>query len=529
MSPTARRGGRRGRLAVTLTAAGLLVAGGTVLAMRSGTHPAPAASPSASPSAAADGGVLRLLSENTYASLDPSSFVTPAARDVGRLLYRTLMTYGSDGHSLVPDLAAGPGTASTDRRTWTYQLRGGQRYADGTVVVGSDVVRGMRLALAKGSLPPAVVASVTSPTPSTVVVRFTKPFVDADSVVALTGAAPVPAKGVRATGPYQLVTRSRTAFHLTRNPHWTGHEVGPDEVDAELGLDGVTIDRRLVAAAGGDALAVTDKAVLDLVPASRKHVVSGLDGSVLFAALDMRRGAFNDILVRQALEVAFPLAQVRAAAGGDGVGQSATDLLPPGFPGHQDLDVYGRKARKSTGDPVRAKQLLAAAGHRTAVAISVAVPRSAAAVGEVLRTELAPAGFRVTVTAVPDASYYTTVGTAASQADLVLYAWSPDWLTASAVIPQLFTCAALTAKANHNVAQHCDRGFDQQVDIALGTVDDDARNAMWRALDRRLVDEALVVPRSFGISTALVGPGVQDAKPALCFGGMVDLLRVTLT
>jgi peptide/nickel transport system substrate-binding protein len=162
------------------------------------------------------------------------------------------------------------------------------------------------------------------------------------------------------------------------------------------------------------------------------------------------------------------------------------------------------------------------------VTVTAAVPRSAAAVGEALRTGLAPAGFRVLVTAVPDAAYYATVGVAARQADLVLYAWSPDWLTGSAVIPPLFTCAALTATANHNVAQHCDPGFDRQVDIALGTLDDDDREAMWRALDRRLVEEALVVPRSFGVATALVGPAVRDAEPAVCFGGMVDLLRVRL-
>lgn len=525
---------RRRRLAVTVAAA-LLLAGGATAVVRAGdgggtAHPAPVPSQPA-------GGVLRLLSASSYPSLDPALLVTPQERDVGRLVYRTLMTYGTDGRTLVPDLAAAPGVASRGGRVWTYHLRPGCRYEDGATVTATDVVRGIRRSQARGSSSLSLLADVRAAGSATVVLVFAKPFVDADSLVTLTGTAPVPAQGPRASGPYEVAgLKPGVSFRLVRNPDWDASTdlavtAGPDEIVAELGLDGAVIDRRLAASAGTDADAVTDKPVAE-VPSSLpdSRVVRGPDGSVLFTAMNLRRGPFTDLKVRQALEVAYPLAATRAASGGDAVGAPATDLLPPRFPGHQDLDSYGQKAKDEAGDPVLAKQLLEEAGYPGGVAVTTAVPRTASAqqVASVLTAALAKAGFRLLVRVVDAADYYAVVGVPATQPDLVSYAWYPDWPTASAVLPPLFTCAALTPTGNHNVAGHCDRGFDQQVDAANAEPDSDAREAMWSALDRRLVEEAVVVPRSFGVSSAIVGSRVRHARSALAFGGAVDLANVTL-
>ena len=494
------------------------------------TRPAATERPSA-------GGVVRLLSDRTYPSLDPALLVTPRERDVGRLLYRTLMTYGSDGRALVPDLATAPGAPSQGGRIWTYALRPGSRYEDGAAVTATDVVRGIRRSRARGSVPLGLLADARAVGPTTVVLVFSKPFADADSLVALTATAPVPATGPRASGPYEVARlKPGVSFRLVRNPAWDAStdpavRAAPDEVVAELGLDGASIDRRLIASVGDDASAVTDKPVLDVlasVPGDR--VVHGPDGSVLFTAMDIRRGPFADIKVRQALEVGYPLAATRAAAGGATISTAATDLLPPSFPGHQALDSYGQKDRDFAGDPVRARRLLTDAGYPDGVAITTLVPRTdtATAVAAALATGLRKAGFRLTVTTVEEDDYYAAVGVPGRQPDLVSYAWSADWPTPSAVIPPLFTCAALTSVGNHNVAEHCDRGFDQQVDAANAEPDADAREAMWAALDQRLVEEAIVVPRSFGVSTSIIGSAVGHARSTLAFGGAVDLANVTV-
>ena len=506
---------RRRRLATTLTVVVLLVVGGVLGVRASGGRPHPG-----KPRAPQGGGVLRLLSAGRFPSLDPAALVSPRQRDVGRLLYRTLMTYGADGRSVVPDLAAAPGEPTQGGRVWTYHLSSA-RYEDGTAIVAGDVVRGIRRSLAQAGLPAGWLASVAAPDADMVVLRFARPFADADWFVALTGAAPVPARGVVASGPYRVADLSPDAFTLVR---WQPDAAAPQQVVAELGLDGATIDRRILTGSGDDAFAVTDKAQLDVVPPDDHRLVGGPDGSLLFTAMNLRRGPFADIKVRQALQVAFPVAQVRAEAST----ALATDLLPPSFPGHHDIDAYGGKARDFKGDPGRARRLLREAGHTAPVAVSAAVPASAASMAAVLTSALDQGGFLVRMSVIPDARYYEAVAVPARQPDLVAYAWSPDWLTASAVIPPLFTCAALTSTGNHNVANHCDRGFDQQVALALAELRPKEREAMWRALDERLVDEAVVVPRAFGTSTALVGTRVRGARAALCYGGAVDLARLHL-
>ena len=46
---------------------------------------------------------------------------------------------GKEGNQLVPDLAEGPGQASDGAKTWTYKLRQGVKFEDGTEVTSADV------------------------------------------------------------------------------------------------------------------------------------------------------------------------------------------------------------------------------------------------------------------------------------------------------------------------------------------------------------------------------------------------------
>ena len=74
-----------------------------------------------------------------------------------RLYGRTLVTYrsapGAAGIQLVPDLATSLGKVSDNGLTWTYHLKTGIRFEDGTTVTSQDVKYAIERTYAKDVLP----------------------------------------------------------------------------------------------------------------------------------------------------------------------------------------------------------------------------------------------------------------------------------------------------------------------------------------------------------------------------------------
>jgi peptide/nickel transport system substrate-binding protein len=80
------------------------------------------------------GGTLRVLSVDPIIGLDTAVNYTPNGFAMARAYARTLYSYNPAGPSdqvtvPVPDIASGPPQVSADRRTYTFTLRGGVRYA----------------------------------------------------------------------------------------------------------------------------------------------------------------------------------------------------------------------------------------------------------------------------------------------------------------------------------------------------------------------------------------------------------------
>jgi peptide/nickel transport system substrate-binding protein len=396
-------------------------------------------------------------------------------------------------------------------------------------------------------------AAIETPDDNTIVFHFEKPFGDADFAAALTTTSPVQqAKdtGIKydnhpvSSGPYKIAEYLRgKSIHLVRNPNWVAKDspaIGayPDEIKGELALDGATIDNRLIASNGDDAFAVTDSPNLQpenvtkafATPTIKSHVYKGPDGSTVYTAMNTARGPFKDIKVRQALEVAWPLATARKAAGGPSVGDFAGSVLSPTLKAHKDLDIYGQKAIGYKGDAVKAKQMLADAGFPNGVTVTQAITSTAAAAktAAAVKAALLPAGFKLDLRIVDVSKYYDTIGQPATQTDLVSYAWIADWPSASTVIPPLFTCGAIKPQGNNNPSNFCDKEFDAKAQTAAEETDIDKANATWAELDKELIEKAVVIPRYYGITTWLYGTGVKGVRSALPFGGEIDLANVSV-
>ena len=167
------------------------------------------------------------------------------------------MTYksapGAAGLQLVPDLATSLGTVSDHGLAWTYHLKPGIKFEDGSTVTSQDVKYAVERSYAKDVLPggpsyftlllndPAYpgpykdktpgrmgLTSITTPDAATIVFHLQRPFSDFDYVAALPQTVPVPpAKDTGAnyqlhpvsTGPYMFASyQLNKQFTLVKNP-----------------------------------------------------------------------------------------------------------------------------------------------------------------------------------------------------------------------------------------------------------------------------------------------------------------------
>src|SRR6476469_4448200 len=141
-------GGLR-RAVVVGVGAALLAAGAascTVVGSDAVGSGAPAAAPSGSSGTAQPGGTLQVLVSGTIATWDPQlMYVGPEAFFAQRTFARGLTAYGTGEHQrdVEADLATDTGTPSDGARTWSFTLREGLTWQDGSPITCDDVRHGV--------------------------------------------------------------------------------------------------------------------------------------------------------------------------------------------------------------------------------------------------------------------------------------------------------------------------------------------------------------------------------------------------
>lgn len=187
---------------------------------------------------------------------------------------------------MVPDLAEAKGVATDGGKTWTYKLKRGVKYEDGTEIKAKDIKYAVgrtfdRAVLHNGPsyFPQLLDAEgykgafkdknldnfkgVEVPDDYTVVFKLKAPFSEFDQVVGFSGqTAPVPAdkdKGIRygmhpvSSGPYKLEGdyQPKKGGTLVRNPNWDpatdpNRKQLPDKIEVQSGLKAEEIDSRVI-------------------------------------------------------------------------------------------------------------------------------------------------------------------------------------------------------------------------------------------------------------------------------------------
>ncbi|MGJ5891061.1 ABC transporter substrate-binding protein [Streptomyces niveiscabiei] len=526
------------------------------------------------------GGTLSVLNANPQKNLDPARLYTSGGGNVPSLLFRTLTTRnrenGAEGAKVVPDLATDTGRPNKDATVWTYTLKEGLKYEDGTAITTADIKYGIERSFApelSGGAPylrdwlvgaadyqgpykdPKGLAAIETPDARTIVFHLNKPEGEFPFLATQTQFAPVPKAKDTGTkyvehpvssGPYKVVTNENNGEHvvLDRNPNWSAatdaeRKAYPDKIDVRSGLDSAVINQRLSASQGADAAAVTTDT--NLGPAELAKVTgdknlaarvgTGHFGYTNYIAFNPKVKPFDDPKVRQAISYAVDRSSVVNAAGGSALAEPATTYLPnqKSF-GYTPYDLFPAGA---TGNAAKAKELLKEAGHPNGLTVTLThsndknfetSPEIATAIQDALKK----AGITVKLQGLEDNDYSDTVQNVKTEPGFFLAHWGADWPSGGPFLAPIFDGRQIVKDgANFNSAQLNDKSVNDEIDAINKLTDLNAAAKRWGALDKKIGEQALTVPLFHPVYKRLYGKDIRNVVIS-DWTGVLDISQVAV-
>jgi len=242
------------------------------------------------------------------------------------LVYQPLVSLNSS-LQVVPDLASS-WTFSSDSKSVTFTLRSGVKFDDGSTLTSADVKASLERVLnpktaAASASNIATVASISTPTPQTVVLQLTHPDFSILYGLTTTNLAILPAKAITAgtiatqpdgTGPFKFVSWSPgTSLTLAQNPgYWGGapsikqivFRTIPDEQSIASALQAGTVQMGLL----------TEPQVVKTLSGTSLQVHKELDLNYRALMLQDRTGPLANVNARLAIECALSRTDILANA-----------------------------------------------------------------------------------------------------------------------------------------------------------------------------------------------------------------------
>jgi peptide/nickel transport system substrate-binding protein len=352
------------------------------------------------------GGTLVFARAADIRGLDPTAVLDNPSIWADEQIYETLYTVTSDGRSVRPLLATGY-TLSSDKRTWTFELRPGVRFSDGRPLTAADVAysvnRARRSQNGFGYID-AAIASVQARGDRTVVVTTRYPWAPllGDLSLFVNGIVPRNLDGQRpavffrhpvATGPFTVAHWQPGQFLLLqRNPYYWQHgKPFLDQVKFTVVPDDSS---RLAQLTAGEAQIVesqpADVTTLSGIRGAAAAVFPSTRTDVLLP--NERYRPLADGTVRQAIAAAIDRwAIVDSVLAGQG--RAANSTFPEGVP------YYNARNPGWSFDPGRARAEIARSGYRHGFKLEFLTSSdpSYTEVAHGIQQELAPLGIDVTI------------------------------------------------------------------------------------------------------------------------------------
>lgn len=520
------------------------------------------------------GGTLTVYYEKDVEHLDPTrNFVTDSGM-IGKLITRSLTDYRYDAKAkkivLEKDLADS-WTSTPDAKSWTFKLKDGLKYEDGTPVKAADikynVERSFSADLSEGApyakqyldcpgyKGPYVAGNnggkgctaIEVPDDKTITFKLNQPVASFEGTASMKTFSPVPqAKDTKtqydnhpvATGPYKIETYTRKKqLTLVRNDQWdpksdplrTGL---PDKIIFKFGDDPATVDQRLIANGTADQSAVSLTGIQPENIAKtnaanvKDRVIESTDICRRYIGFNEQHPIMKDQKLREALFVGLDRNSYRDARGGERLAAVVDSIIP------QDMDGYHKDTFWNvppTGDQAKAKQLLAQSQYKgQKLVLGTADTGLATKASEAAQASWKAIGVNVDIKKIPGDNYYSTQQQDSSATDLITAGWCYDWPTLSTIVPSVLgPDTSAPGKAAQNNYSRSQVGWDEMKTLQTQTDKQKLTDGLSSLYDE-IMKTAPLVPTVQDLNVYVSGSNIANAVADPNTGGLPDLTQIGL-
>jgi peptide/nickel transport system substrate-binding protein len=478
------------------------------------------------------GGIIKMAHSDDWDTPDPGETYYGMSWNFLRTYARPLLMYkpapGKASNEIVPDLAESLGQSSDGGKTWTYKIRKGVKFEDGTEVKAADVKYAVLRSIDKETFPngPAYFDSmlnlpagykgpykskgvntdsaITTPDDYTVVFHLKQPFAGFDNLAALSQTAPVPAakdtgakyrEHVISTGPYMFDKVETGKFYsLKRNPQWDQatdpiRKALPDGYEITLKTEANDLDNRLISgdldvdiAGTGVQAAAQGKILSD--PELKKRADNPTIARLQYMSINPQVKPLDNIDCRKAIMYGVDQVGYQTAYGGEFAGgQLATGLMPPSIDGFKEMNTY------PNGDDHKGDVNKAFRSDR---------PKEKAA-AESVQQSLKRVGINVVLKGFPTGDYFSTYAGNPPYArknglGLATNSWGADWNDGFGFLSQIVDSRVIRETGGSSNISVRIPDVDKALDAASVEPDKAKRDQMYGDIDKRVMEEAVVYP-----------------------------------
>jgi peptide/nickel transport system substrate-binding protein len=484
------------------------------------------------------GGTATVVAGTYPQSLDPSIDFTTQGAEVHWLTHLGAYSFahasGAAGTQVIPAIANALPTVSTDGKTYTFTVRSGLKYSDGTPVKASDfkfsVERALKLGWsAAGFLTSTIVGAsdyakgkaksvsgITADDASgKVTIHLMNPYGAFVDVLGCGGCVPFlpsttpmkpePNNPPVGFGPYVIKNvQNNVGFDVNRNPNYAAQAIPgipAGHMDIHVKIESnTTTEASDVLNNQADVFDWADTippALIQQVSKLTDRYKSYQSNKTFYWFLNTTQKPFTNQLAREAVAIATD--RPALARLGSGALVPGCYLLPPAMTGHPTQPCpYGDPA--SSPDVAKAKQLVQQSGMAGAPVTVWAQNRQPRLEwAENYAATLNAIGFKATLKTIADADYFSTIETLKNHPQTGFADWQQDFPNPTDFYQNLVDANAIAPVGNSNYEEANDPHIQSELKGLYPVPANQLASAAsrWGALDYYLAQKAYVVPYGY--------------------------------